>query len=524
MARNQNVNNVVVDEQDQRIRFMNSLMTTPHRDLHLVYPVHNQVEQVDPDFYRHFAAWYADNGQVRDHLEVFVTNLVLSKSEKSRNVGLAMLRELPPYQIYRITRFIAGAEEKVVEKKRTVVRGKPKFEYTVKKEKRGLGKNIPRSYRTEVERYFAERESDPTWFDGVVMAARDKVKWLYKTLRLSHDKEGRANKILFKGEVPEDSRLQDIKDLAKTTDPSAQAKIIMEKKIPYKIAASVVESMTPAVLLALITVMSDQELINNIGSLRKRGVLANPDLSAVVNERLEKAKKSNKISALKASVAADNAGADDEVSKKLKDVAGAQLQKKGIVINKNIALLIDKSGSMTTAIELGKRLASAIATSINRDNIFVAYAFDSMPRKIVSQGKDLASWEKAMSELHAGGGTACGLAIDALTRLDTPVDQIVIISDECVAGAPNVSVGYDNVARKFGFNPSVRIIRCAGNTGRGNGIHDPIEKKGSVDLDRIDFDGDYYSIPNLLLFLNKSSRLDLLLEIMDYPLPERKNS
>jgi hypothetical protein len=178
---------------------------------------------------------------------------------------------------------------------------------------------------------------------------------------------------------------------------------------------------------------------------------------------------------------------------------------------------------MEKSIEIGKRLASAIATATDSNHRLVVYAFDSMPRKIVTNGKDLSSWEAAMKELRAGGGTACGIALDALSREDS-VDQIVIITDECVAGAPNVSVGYDRVAKSFGFNPSVRIIRCEGEGGKSNNVYEPLEKKGDVDVDRIDFDGDYYSIPNLLLFLNKSSRLDLLLEVMSYELPIRKSS
>lgn len=511
-------------ETDYRIKLLNSLMSCPHREIHTVYPIHKEVEEQDPDLYRHLAAWYADKGHVRDHLDVFITNLTLSKSDRSRDVGLALLNELPPHRIYNIARFIIGDEVKFVEKKTTIVQGKNKYQYTVKKERRGLNKNIPRSFRTEVERYFAEREADPEWFDGVVLVARNKVKWLYKTLRLSHDKNGRANKILFKGEIPENSRLQFVKDLAKCNDPAEQARVIIEKKIPYKIASSVVESMTPVVLLALISVMSDQELLKNMGSLNKRGVMNNPDLKKVVDERLVKIKKSNKVSALTASIAADNAGLDIETSKALKDISGAQLKKSNTVINKNTALLIDKSGSMEVALELGKRLASAIATAMNDENKLFVYAFDNMPRKVISTGKDLGSWENAMSELQASGGTCCGVAIDALTRLDTPVEQIIIITDECVAGAPNVNVGYGNVAKKFGFNPSVRIIRCNGSFGKKDDVFKPLELRGDVDVDRVDFDGDYFSIPNLLLFLNKSSRLDLLLEVMDYPLPSRKTS
>ena len=37
----------------------------------------------------------------------------------------------------------------------------------------GLGKNVPRSLRTEVERYLREREASPEWFDSTVLVARD---------------------------------------------------------------------------------------------------------------------------------------------------------------------------------------------------------------------------------------------------------------------------------------------------------------------------------------------------------------
>ena len=37
------------------------------------------------------------------------------------------------------------------------------------------------------------------------------------------------------------------------------------------------------------------------------------------------------------------------------------------------------------------------------------------------------------------------------------------------------------------------------------------------------FAGDYYSLPNLVPLLSKPSKLELLMEIMDYPLPVRKS-
>jgi hypothetical protein len=38
------------------------------------------------------------------------------------------------------------------------------------------------------------------------------------------------------------------------------------------------------------------------------------------------------------------------------------------------------------------------------------------------------------------------------------------------------------------------------------------------------FSGDYYALPNLIPLLQRPSMVDVLLEILEYPLPERKAS
>ena len=47
-------------------------------------------------------------------------------------------------------------------------------------------------------------------------------------------------------------------------------------------------------------------------------------------------------------------------------------------------------------------------------------------------------------------------------------------------------------------------------------------KQQNIAVDVFQFAGDYYSLPNLVPLLARPSRLELLLEIMDYPLPRRK--
>jgi hypothetical protein len=41
-------------------------------------------------------------------------------------------------------------------------------------------------------------------------------------------------------------------------------------------------------------------------------------------------------------------------------------------------------------------------------------------------------------------------------------------------------------------------------------------------VDAFQFTGDYYSLPNLVPLLARPSKLELLIEILEYPLPARK--
>ena len=80
-------------------------------------------------FYVRLAAWYNDTGDVRDHKEMFVVTLCLSDFPGHRDVGLAMLRQLPPYQVLRVLDFVHGRKttKTVVEKAKRAKGGKGKY-------------------------------------------------------------------------------------------------------------------------------------------------------------------------------------------------------------------------------------------------------------------------------------------------------------------------------------------------------------------------------------------------------------
>lgn len=524
-------------EQDLRSEILNTLLTTPHRDLEKIWPVHQDLIAKDPRFYVRLAAWYADHGDVRDHKEMFIVALALSDFDGHRDVGMALLRQLPPYQVVRVVDFIGGRKTT-----RKVRKGDEQLALRQASKKMrqraarralatepataaasddkpgtitvefGLFRNIPRAMKTEITRYLREREADANWFDGSVLTARKALKRLYALLHVRPNQ--RAQQILFDQEPPPDSRLHALKELAAAKTPAEQARAIVANRIPFRVAATVVRQMTPTVLLALVDQMSPQELINNLGMLRRRGALDAPEIKALAEAKLSEAKSADRVSALKAGQAIQATGVSDDIRRQLEGVADAQIKAKGR-ITRPTALLVDKSSSMHEAIELGKRIGAMISAVCESD-LFV-YAFDTMAHEIIARGKELADWERAFAGITAGGATSCGVALKYLERKRQIVEQIVMITDEEQNTPPLFTPALREYAAALGANPWVVIVRTPG----GSSLVERQCRQDGIGVDVFQFNGDYYSLPNLIPMLARPSRLELLMEIMDYPLPER---
>jgi hypothetical protein len=514
-------------EQDLRLSILNTLLTTPHRRLEQIWPIHRDMVETDPRFYVCLAAWYNDHGDVRDHKEMFIVNLVLSDFEGHRDAGLAMLRSLPPYQVVRVVDFIHG--RKTTRKVRPPKEKEPTKKLSArqkreaaqsgadaakKTEEFGLFRNPPRALKTEVTRYLREREADADWFDSTVLVARKAVKRLYALLHISPGE--RAQRILFDKDPPPDSRVFALRELARAKSPAEQAQAIVDHQIPYRVAATVIQQFTPEVLTALVERMSPQEVINNLSSLKKRGAFELPELKGRIEEKLEQAKIGTRVSAFKAEEALKSADLSADVRRQLEAVADAQVKAKGR-ITRATALLIDKSGSMELAIELGKRIGAMISAICEQD-LFV-YAFDTMAYPIAPKGSELAAWEKAFRGISAGGGTSCGVAVEYLRKKRQAVEQLIIVTDEDENTAPLFVDSLQKYRQEMQLDPQVCFVRTPGASTQ---LEDACQTAG-IQADAYQFTGDYYSLPNLVPMLSRPSKLDLLMEIMEYPLPVRKS-
>jgi hypothetical protein len=481
---NLTVNDMMTNnERDLRLELLNSLLATPHRRLTEIAGLHAEMMERDPAFYGHLAIWYQRNGDVRDHKEVFIGNLLTSSLTAHRDAGFMLLQELPPYQVKRVVDFMKQ------------IRGR-----------------VPRSARTAVERYLRRREAEPNLFDRAALRARKAMKGLYAGLHIKPD--ARANAILFAEQPPVESVLFKLKELARATTPVEQARIVAEYRIPYTVAVGAVGKVTPTVLAALIDAMTPQEAINNLASLKRRGALDHPEVKALVEAKLEAAQRDSRVSAFKARVAVDATELDAETVARLERVTNEQVKRRGR-ITKSTALLIDKSGSMENAIELGKRIA-AMVSGIAEAGLHV-YAFDTMPYPVKSEGLELSDWERAFQLIQAGGGTSIGAPLEAMRLRKVAVEQIIVVTDEGENTAPYFPQVYQQYVQELGVKPNVLIVKV----GYATGYLERQLRAIQAQVDTFTFAGDYYALPNLVPLLTRPSRLELLMEIMETPLPTR---
>jgi hypothetical protein len=143
-----------------------------------------------------------------------------------------------------------------------------------------------------------------------------------------------------------------------------------------------------------------------------------------------------------------------------------------------------------------------------------------MAHEITAKGNSLADWERAFQGITANGSTSCGVALKYLERKKQYVEQVVMITDEEQNTPPMFVDALRQYSQAMKVDPAVVIVP----TPRGSNFIETQCRREGIPVDVFQFAGDYYSLPNLVPMISRPSKLELLMEIMDYPLPERKSS
>lgn len=475
-------------ERDVRVQIINSFLTTPHRKLAELAPLHQQALERDPLFYSRLALWYFDQGEVRDHKVLFVAHLLTSDFEEFREAGWVLLQGMAPYEVARV----------------------------LDHAKQVIGK-APRMLKSAIASYLKTRERNAKQFDGAALRARDDLKHLYASLRLKPGE--RAQAILFAGQPPEDSALFALKRLAKAESAEEQAAIILDSKIPYTTAVGAVKHVTPALLVALIDAMSPQEVINNLAALKRRGALDNQEVKALIDQKVAAATGDKRVSTMKAKKAMQAANLDAETEQALTEVVDKRVAAK-VEVKRPTALFVDKSGSMSEAIKVATELAALVSAVVTAD--FKVYAFDTAAFEIKSGVKEgqrpaMSDWERAFKTVKADGGTSIGAPLAKMARDKIYVEQVVIVTDEGENTAPLFKDAWADYAKELQTAPGVIIVQVGGSN---PAFVTGLREKG-IEVTRYEFKGDYYSLPNVLPLLAMPSKAELVDLIMERDLPRR---
>src|SRR6266508_4898923 len=247
-------------------------------------------------------------------------------------------------------------------------------------------------------------------FDRAALRGKQDLKHLYASLRVAP--APRAQRILFDDEPPLGSPLLALKQLARATEPVEQARLLVEQRIPYPIAAGAIKTLTPSVLVALIDVMTPQETINHLAALKRRGAFDHPEVKALVEAKLKAAERDTRVSTLKATHAFKHVTLDESTEALLTEVTAARVANSAR-ITRPTALLVDKSSSMTQAIDVAKEVA-ALVSAICTD--FRVLAFDTETFAVTAQGAQRSAWERAFRMVKADGATSIGAPLAKLAR------------------------------------------------------------------------------------------------------------
>lgn len=281
-----------------------------------------------------------------------------------------------------------------------------------------LLKNVMRDYLKALE-------AKPKWFDSV-LALNPKALWeAYLSNYIPRDARAQA---LLNGQPVEDSTATAIKRIAAETDANVRAQMVIEYKIPYTVATSLLPN-EPAAWVALINNMTPNQAVNAVRWVEESGILKDlPEVRAVFEQKVGAANKT--ASALMGRRSSQSQ--DEGVSAQIHKAAEKAVAQRRKTITKNIALVVDISGSMEVALQYAAEFAGYLSASIPADRLLVI-AFNSAVRKLDARDHSLKGWREAFAELKASGSTNIQGAVSWLTnygrRYNWTPDEIVFVTD-----------------------------------------------------------------------------------------------
>lgn len=440
------------------------------------------------DLFGHLIAWNELNGKVRDTKVAFPVIALRDGSDRELvDNAVAHLMLLSPRDLLRSYEFskLMGAK------------GHP------------ISKFAREQYKFAMNEYLYVRERKPGWWDRTALQHRDSLRRLYRITHrapINHIIGDRPQKVLFEGDYPSDSIFARVAGLRAMT-PREAATVILTNRIPFEVLTGAMDNIKHQdVLLAIIEGMTGNQVVTNTKMLERLGVMNDPILKAAYDNALVKARSDKKLNVLKAGVAAEHSRSSAGSLQALQaDATKRQLSG----IEGNWLILGDRSGSMSTSVELAKKIASLITEQV-KGNVWLVF-FNSYAEAFDVTGKTFFQINEMTKRIRAEGGTSIGVGLDWLMQQGHEVDGIVIVSDGGDNTPPYFGTTYNKYAKKIDKEPTVYHFRLDG---------DPnVLSMSGIQIETFNMgrEVDYYSLPNIVTTL-RTNRYSLVDEIMATPL------
>ncbi len=129
----------------------------------------------------------------------------------------------------------------------------------------------------------------------------------------------------------------------------------------------------------------------------------------------------------------------------------------------------------------------------------------------------MSDWEKAFKFIKADGGTSIGVSLAKMLKDRVYVEQIVLVTDEGENTTPYFRNAWSEYEKEMQVAPSVLIVKVGGS----NPAFERGLQESGIEVTAYQFQGDGYSLPNVLPLLALPSKAELVDMIMGFELPKR---
>ncbi len=213
--------------------------------------------------------------------------------------------------------------------------------------------------------------------------------------------------------------------------------------------------MTPAILAALVPSLSDRDLRILTPTLEELGLMTDADIRARWEKAIASAEDQRSLHIAK------NVKSK-ALREKLEDAADAAAKKAVAEATKDadvhVMVLIDKSGSMTGAIEKSKEVLTRILAGFPAEKVYIA-TFDTVGTVLKPKAASRAAVQHMLKGISASGGTVHAAGLHALHTSGVRVPDgakliVIVIGDE--AGESGKSFG--EAFARYGYKPDAMAM------------------------------------------------------------------